>query len=92
MVKDSVTQELRTLRAEIDQADRALLEAIQRRFLGVAKIGDLKKRSHLPVIQKDRWEEVIRQRQEWASELGLSAEWVQRLMDLIHQEAVRLQS
>jgi chorismate mutase len=71
--------ELLQLRCEIDQIDRMLLEAIVRRVSISTSIATLKASKDLPVLAPQREAEIIRDRCQLGTELGLPPECVARL-------------
>ena len=84
-------QELAWLRAEIDELDDQLWETIARRMEVSERIGDWKKEHGVQALQPQRYEEIVKQRKEWAEQKGLSEELVQNLFDAIHQESLKKQ-
>jgi len=87
----TVSTKLNALRKEIDAADQALLAALGTRFKSVKKVGSIKRANDLPVVQKNRWQEVVEDRLKRAKKLGVSEEFTRSLLKLIHKEAVRIQ-
>ena len=84
-------QELNWLRAEIDELDDQLWETIARRMEVSERIGEWKKEHGVQALQPQRYEEIVKQRKEWAEQKGLSEELVQNLFDAIHQESLKKQ-
>ena len=84
-------QELAWLRAEIDELDDQLWETIVRRMEVSERIGEWKKAHGVQALQPQRYEEIVKQRKEWAEQKGLSEELVQNLFDAIHQESLKKQ-
>ena len=89
--KNSGSQELAWLRAEIDELDDQLWETIARRMEVSERIGEWKKAHGVQALQPQRYEEIVKQRKEWAEQKGLSEELVQNLFDAIHQESLKKQ-
>ena len=89
--KNSGSQELAWLRAEIDELDDQLWETIARRMEVSERIGEWKKEHGVQALQPQRYEEIVKQRKEWAEQKGLSEELVQNLFDAIHQESLKKQ-
>jgi chorismate mutase len=87
----NTSQELKRLRKKIDQADRALLKAFSDRFDAVEKVGNLKKKLKLPVVQKARWNELLADRLKRAKQLGVAQSFVKTVFKEIHLEAIRIQ-
>jgi chorismate mutase len=84
-------RELKRLRKKIDQADKALIKAFSARFDAVEKVGNLKKKLKLPVVQKARWKELLADRLKRAKRLGVSESFVKLVFKAIHLEAIRIQ-
>jgi chorismate mutase len=90
-MKNKTDRELRRLRKKIDQADKALLQAFAKRFDAVEKVGKLKKKQNLPVVQKARWKELLTDRVKRAKRLGVSGDFTKKVFGAIHLEAIRIQ-
>lgn len=84
-------EELRLLRGQIDQIDEQLLHLLEERLSVSVKIADVKERSNMAVFQPKRWDWVLTQRLELASQLGLDAAFVKEIFEKIHAESVRTQ-
>ncbi|MFC3880622.1 chorismate mutase [Algoriphagus namhaensis] len=84
--------QLEEIRAQIDQADHELLEAIHRRMTLIEKIGEYKKLNNVAVLDLDRWKEIFETRPVWGQEMGINEELIQELFALIHQESVKKQT
>ena len=82
---------LRELRLQIDAIDQSLLELLARRMELSVAIGEHKQRQHITVLQPDRYDQLLAERQRWAEELGLTKEFAKGIMEQIHQESVNLQ-
>lgn len=80
------------IRAQIDHADRELLEALTRRMKLVDEVGKYKKENNVAIFQIQRWKEVFRTRPEWANSLGLDEKMVMDLYRLIHQASIKRQT
>jgi len=81
---DSVTD----LREEIDRIDAELLETLATRMQVVEQIARLKRAENVTSLQMSRWEEILRDRQERAAELGLDPAYVKDVYDAIHEAAL----
>lgn len=84
-------RELKKLRREIDRCDRALVRALAGRMRVVRRIGRLKKRHGMPVVQLARFDVVFESRVQAARKSGLNADFAGRVLRLIHTEAIRIQ-
>jgi chorismate mutase len=84
-------QKLKRLRKKIDQADMAILKAFSSRFDAVGKVGKLKNKLNLPVLQKERWKELLGDRVKRAKRLGISEGFIKTVFNATHLEAIRIQ-
>ena len=83
--------EINILREQIDQCDNDLLELMSRRMSISNEIGKLKKMKKLQVVQTDRYDTILQKMTTQASKMGLSADFIKKLMTIIHEESVRNQ-
>lgn len=79
-------------RSQIDSVDAQILELLASRMGMVDKIGGYKREHQVAILQLERWAEVLKTRGDMGNELGLSKHFVRKLLDLIHQESIRIQS
>ena len=84
-------QELQWLRAEIDELDAQLWETISKRMDVSRRIGEWKKANHIRPLQPMRYQQILSQRQKWAKENGIDADFVTQLFDIIHQQSLKQQ-
>ncbi len=75
-------------REYIDKVDEQLLKKLSERFRWVYKIWKYKKLKGEQLFQPQRWEQVVSSRVALAQRFGLSEEFIKKLWDLIHQEAI----
>ncbi|MGL5318348.1 MAG: chorismate mutase, partial [Bacteroidales bacterium] len=93
VVRDSgcSTENLATLRHQIDELDNQLLETLAKRMRIAREIGMYKKENNMPVLQSGRYDEIINKRSAQGAEMDLSGEFVKEIMEAIHEESVRQQ-
>lgn len=84
--------ELNLLRKKIDMLDQELLAILSQRIDVSKQIALIKADNNLSVLQINRWQEVLESRLHIAKELGISLEFVQKIMEQIHTESVRVQN
>ncbi|MBM3420640.1 MAG: 3-deoxy-7-phosphoheptulonate synthase [Bacteroidetes bacterium] len=84
--------ELEELRRRIDSCDYDLLVTLVNRMMVAEKIGRFKKEHNMPVLQNNRWSELLSSRQNEGKNIGLSEEFISGLFDFIHRESVRQQN
>ncbi len=85
------TDSLNELRAQIDKLDDQLLELLVRRMRVSRDIGQYKKEHDMPILQAQRYEELLARRASQAVELGMDREFMRTVMQAIHEESVRQQ-
>jgi chorismate mutase len=85
------SDELAALRRLIDQCDDELIEVLNRRMELCRQIGNLKKSQNMTVVQTRRYDEILERRMRQAQELGMDPAFMQSVMQVIHEEAVREQ-
>lgn len=83
---------LSRLRNEIDENDQSLLETIAQRMSISAKIGALKKEHNVAVFQPERWKQIRENSVKQGEKLGLSEEFIDKLVKAIHQESIQHQN
>jgi len=86
-----VDDDLVLLRQQIDDCDHELLAVLARRMSVSREIGRFKKSQNLRVVQPARYQDMIKARLDEAESLGLKTEFIERLMQAIHEESVRQQ-
>ncbi len=79
------------LRNEIDDLDRQILQLLGKRMETAARIGNRKKETGMDALQMERWKQVVEDRLEKGIALGLSRNFLMKLLHAIHEEALRLQ-
>jgi len=83
---------LESLRESIDRIDHEILDVLSQRMRIVEQIGEAKRESNVMTLQVTRWKALLEDRLQRAAELGLSADYIKALYDVIHNESVRRQS
>ena len=87
----TTTENLNELRAQIDKLDDQLLELLVRRMRVSRDIGQYKKEHDMPILQTQRYEELLARRAAQAVELGMDREFMRSVLQAIHEESVRQQ-
>ena len=85
------TKDIVELRKEIDAIDTQLWSLIQQRVDVARQIGEWKRQHDEPVVQAERFQEVVNHCQHEAETRGLSQEVVQGVMEALHKESVRVE-
>ncbi len=82
---------LERLRLEIDKLDQELLEILARRMNIIDEIGLYKKEKSITILQLKRWRQMLSERLESGSRLGLDEEFLTQILQLVHEESIRRQ-
>lgn len=90
--REDFDAQLKDFRSRIDLIDQQLFEFLNDRMRVAKEIGNFKCRNEITILQLKRWEEILETRTEWAKKLGLPVEFTIKLLQLIHEEAIRVQS
>lgn len=92
-IKDSdFTTILETLRYQIDSIDQQMLELLSKRMGVVEEIGKYKSQNEVTILQLRRWEKIVSTRVKLGKKLGLSEEFVKKLLQLVHKESIQKQT
>ena len=83
---------LKQLRDEIDETDFMIFENISQRMQISALIGELKKQHNVAIYQRERWQEIRENFESIGENLGLSKDFIKKLLDAIHQESIHQQN
>lgn len=87
----NMNNDLEDWRKQIDRLDEKVLNILAKRAQIVKKIGQLKKRRDIPVLDQNRWDRVLTLMLDKGNRLGLSKDFVKKLFSLIHQYSVKIQ-
>ncbi len=85
------TENLATLRRQIDDLDSSLLELLAKRMRVSREIGLYKKEHNMPILQSQRYDEILQNRIAQAERMGMDAEFMKTVLVAIHEESVRHQ-
>ncbi len=85
------TENLTSLRRQIDELDEGLLELLAKRMRVSREIGTYKKEHNMPILQAQRYDEILQHRVKQAEEMGMDAEFMKTVLVAIHEESVRHQ-
>jgi chorismate mutase len=83
---------LEELRSEIDKLDEELIDILARRMMIVEEIGNYKKKHSITILQLKRWSEIIRDRVNAGVNLGLSRDFLLKLLESLHEESIQRQT
>ena len=86
-----VTENLTLLRQQIDRIDNELLEILAKRMEVSREIGRYKKLHRMPVVQANRYNDVIATRVEAGKAMQMDKDFMKTILLAIHDESVRQQ-
>lgn len=80
---------LQIYRQKIDSIDEKMVNLLGKRFSIVTKIGEYKKRNNLPIIDKRREREKIKNLSELAQKYNLSKSLIKDIFNLFFKQAYK---
>ncbi len=89
--EEYATTALLAWREQIDEIDNELWQLIAKRLDIAEEIGQIKHQYGLPILQSERYNDILQKRLQWASGHHISAEVVQKMVEILHEEAIRRQ-
>ena len=84
--------QLGILRDQIDEKDHLLIEILAERMKISRQIGQYKKQKDITILQAERWDEIVRDRLDFAVALGLSDDIMNSILQMVHKESIRQQT
>lgn len=84
--------QLTELRNQIDSIDYQLIELLANRMRISGKMGEYKSSNNITVLQMERWLEILKTRTEQGTMLNLESSFIERILTLLHQESIRIQT
>jgi len=78
-------------RAEIDRIDNELLALLSHRMKISRRIGAYKREHGMPILQPQRYDELLQTRASQGGRLDMSADFIREILRAIHEESVRQQ-
>ena len=87
----ALTENLESLRKQIDECDNALLDLLARRMRISREIGAYKRDHNMAIVQTNRYSEILDKRGAQGSLCGVNARFVRELFELIHEESIAQQ-
>lgn len=85
----SATEELKRLRASIDNFDAVLVHILAERFKATQAVGELKARENLPAADKTREAEQIARLRRLAKDADLDPDFAEKFLSFIVTEVIR---
>ena len=83
---------LEQLRSVIDELDEELINKFSSRMSIIQKIGEYKHENNVTILQLERWEQILKNRSFLADKVGLSDDFIKKMLELVHQESIRVQT
>ena len=83
---------LEELRHQIDQVDENIVQQFATRMNIAEQIGKYKKDNQVTVLQVSRWKDILQDRIDTGKSLGLSDQFMSRLLEITHAESIRRQN
>ena len=84
-------QSLESFRSQIDSLDESILQILSKRMEVSRQIGEYKQQHNMPVLQNQRYSQIVENRKELAQSMGLDSDFAKQLMEIIHKESVKVQ-
>ena len=84
-------KEIKKLRDAIDALDKDLLKNVSNRMQLVKKVGALKKKNNVEVLQTNRWQQLLDSRMSWSKEMEMSPEEIKAVFETLHTISVNRQ-
>jgi chorismate mutase len=85
------SSKLEELRSEIDKLDEELIDILARRMNVIEEIGAYKKLNKITILQLKRWSQLTHDRIETGIKMGLSREFILKLLESVHEEGIQRQ-
>jgi len=85
-------KQIEQLRDQIDSIDQQMIELLSQRMGIVEEIGKYKQENNVSILQLRRWQQIIESRIEQGQKLGLSEDFIRKLLTFVHKESITCQS
>ena len=69
-----------------------LINKFSSRMAIIEKIGEYKSENNVTILQLERWEKILANRTFLAEKVGLSDDFIKKMLEIIHQESIRIQT
>lgn len=79
------------LRGVIDRLDSEIFDLLSKRMEAAEGIGRIKRENNVVVLQRNRWSQIVERTLARSSQLRLSAEFLETVLQAIHMESIRKQ-
>ncbi|MDQ5913902.1 MAG: Chorismate mutase protein [Patescibacteria group bacterium] len=82
-----MSKDLNKLRSKIDTTDQKIIKLLEKRFSLTKKVAISKLRSREPVLQPERWQQVLSRLQLESNKRNLSFDMLKDIWDSIHEHS-----
>jgi len=89
--QEDLLDKLEQYRNQIDSIDYQVLELLANRAKITKEIGHYKHANNIAVFQLKRWEQIFKTRNDIGHKLGLSKDFIKKLLQLVHKESIQIQ-
>jgi chorismate mutase len=90
--KEEFLNALATFREQINQIDDEILTLLGNRMKVSEKIGLYKKENNITILQTNRWNEILEKSIRKGEKLGLTKDFILKLLDAVHLESINRQN
>ncbi|MEG2282630.1 MAG: chorismate mutase, partial [Rikenellaceae bacterium] len=90
--KEEYINALEGLRSQIDNLDSEIFSIFAKRMGVAEKIGEIKKANNVAILQTGRWSDIIEKASQQSKKLGLSEDFMMKILDAIHVESISRQN
>ena len=87
-----VKAKLEELRATIDGLDRDILDLLLERLAVSRDIGNYKKAHNLTILQHERWNEILHDREAYTNGKPVSTRFLHKFLEVMHEESIQQQT
>lgn len=85
------SKKLKKYRKKIDYIDKKIISLLANRMEIVDKVGKLKKKLDMDVVQSNRWGEVMSRLEREGDKMNLDVKFVNDIWNRIHEESISQQ-
>jgi chorismate mutase len=89
--EDTPSADMLKIRTQIDEIDSEIIKLLSHRMELVEEIGTIKHKNRMTILQMERWKEVIESRLALGDVAGLERNFLLKILQIIHEEALRIQ-
>ena len=86
------TDQLNDLRDQIDRLDNELIHTLKLRKNVVEKIAQAKIAQNVTALQKNRFDQLMKERMDSGEKLGLKQEFIKEIFSTIHDQSIEVQT